>query len=83
VGDLEHLDAGVIERAHDRVHLVGGEPVTDRVGSVAQAAISQPDRESSRVHRQPEVATVVAVRARASSSPTLTAAAVMMSRLPA
>ena len=74
VGDLEHLDVGVVERAHGRAHLLDSEAVRHGVAAVAQRRVGDP-----------HVAAHASAPSRDSArrSPTLAAAAVITSRLPA
>ncbi len=87
VGDLDDRNAGGVQRRDDRLHFVLGELVTFVVAAVAQRRIRHPD-----VPHRVEVDVVDAhacapseteARSLAISSPTLVAAAVMMSRFPA
>jgi hypothetical protein len=74
VADLDPGDTGPVERGGHRPHLLGGEAVPLGVAAVAQRRVDDGDLG----HATPSSRAV-----RASSSPTLVAAAVMMSRLPA
>ncbi len=67
VADLDHRHARAVERRGDRAHLLDGQPVALGMAAVAQRGVDEGD----------------GVHAAASSSPTRTAAEVMMSRLPA
>src|SRR5262249_45875514 len=75
VADLDHVDAGAVEGAGHRHHLLDRDLVALGVGAVAQGRVDEGDAAHA--------ATSELARSFASSSPTATAAAVMMSRLPA
>ena len=80
VGHLDHRHTGVVEGGDDALHLFLGELVALVVRAVAQRGVGDPDVESVVVHRAPPATAAASL---AISSPTLVAAAVMMSRLPA
>ena len=75
MGDFQDRDAGLVEAGHDVGDLLPGVLVPDSVRAVAQRGVGQP--EVGRGH----AATPASRPALASA--TRTAAAVMMSRLPA
>ena len=79
MGHLDHLDAGAVERAHRVAHLLLGEAVGHRVAAVAQGRVDDPDV----VLQLGAGHAGTSCFARAISSPTRAAAAVMMSRFPA
>ncbi len=74
MGYLDDRDPGLVEPADDRSHLFLGELVRQRVGSVTECRVGQPKGGSHVCTMWRWVAT---------ASPTLVAAAVMMSRFPA
>ena len=78
VADLDHLDAGAVERVHGGPHLRLGELVRHGVAAVAQRGVGDPHRTLGATHAPAPTKRVVAT-----SSPTRAAAAVMMSRFPA
>ncbi|OKH64298.1 hypothetical protein EB73_24590 [Mycobacterium sp. SWH-M3] len=73
VGHFDGGDAGLVERPGDPAHIVEGERVPDRVHPVAQGHVLDVEAVLHNVTPAPETA----------CSATRTAAAVMMSRLPA
>ena len=74
VGDLDRVDPGAVESAGHVADVLRRELVPDRVASVAQRGVDDPD-EALAAHAAPPAA--------AMASPAATAAEVMMSRLPA
>ena len=79
VGHLDDLDARPVQRADGVAHLLLGELVRHGVRAVAQGGVDEPHVVGQ--FRPAHAAT--SCFARAISSPTRAAAAVMMSRLPA
>ena len=78
VRDLDHRHAGTGQSRHHRRDRVRGELVTLGVRTVAECRIRDPDVQGVGVGHQDVGSIRVAI-----ASPTRTAAAVMMSRLPA
>ena len=87
VGHLDDRDARGVQCRHDSVHLVGGELMAFVVRAVAQGRVGHPDVpdrvEEDVVMLMLGLLPVADSDSLAISSPTLVAAAVMMSRFPA
>src|SRR6185312_17527951 len=87
VGDLDDGHARGVQGSHDGADLVAGELMAFVVRTVAQRRVGHPDvpdRVEENIGRHDCAPPAVAARlSLAISSPTLVAAAVMMSRLPA
>src|SRR5215510_5366816 len=80
--DFHHRDSGLIEGSRDRDHLLHGELMPHDVRSVAQRNVANPEFTAHAVSSTPRRARAAGESLRAISSPTRTAAAVMMSRFP-
>ena len=93
VAHLDHPDVGRVERGHDAAHLSLGELVAHGVAAVAQRRVGDADRTGlrdgfdggggGRGHDVPPRTGRTVPACSANRSPMRTAAAVMMSRLPA
>ena len=95
VADLDDRHAGRVKGTRDRGHLLGREPVGERMGTVTECRVRETEPQPWRVrgqggcerrrgdHHADASASMPANRRAAMVSPTRTADAVMMSRLPA
>ncbi|CDQ47063.1 hypothetical protein BN1047_04981 [Mycolicibacterium neoaurum] len=88
MGDLDDRHPRSIKGRHDRAHLIGGELMTLVMRPITQRGVGHPDiphRIEENLTRAAHACTPApaALRSLAISSPTLVAAAVMMSKFPA